>query len=113
VQSPQVLAALKWIATFDQSPMADLVTIQEIDVSIPNLLLVSTLEGAFITFGLADFDVQINRWHLVFEHARRSSKAISSLDLSVSNNVPVTWLEASLLPPPKPKPPRATRKKHV
>jgi cell division septal protein FtsQ len=113
VQSPQVLAALQWIAMFDQSSMADLVTIQDIDVSIPNLLLISTLDGAFITFGLTDFDAQINRWQLVFDHARRNGKAISSLDLSVSNNVPVTWLEASLAPPPKPKPPRATRKRHV
>jgi cell division septal protein FtsQ len=115
VQSPQVMAALKWIVTFDQSSMADLVTIRDVDVSIPNLLLVSTLDGAFITFGIANFETQMNRWQLVHEHARRKSKAIASLDLSISNNVPVTWLEISQLPPPLPKPSKATRskRKHV
>ena len=115
VQSPQVVAALRWLTTFDRSTMADLVTVRDVDVSIPNLLLVSTFEGAFVTFGLADFERQINRWQLVFEHARRSGKAVSSLDLSVSNNVPVTWIEASLAPPTPVKPPKATRsrKRHV
>ena len=114
VQSPQVVAALNWIASLDQSSLADIVTIRDVDVSIPNLMLVSTLEGSFVTFGLSDFEAQINRWQLVYDHARRHSKAISSLDLSVSNNVPVTWLEASLMPPSPPKPPKArTKKKHV
>jgi cell division septal protein FtsQ len=114
VQSPGVIAALNWIATLDQSPMVDLVTIRDVDVSIPNLLLVSTLEGAFVTFGLSDFETQIGRWQLVSDHARRHGKAVSSLDLSVSNNVPVTWIEANLLPPPTPKPPKARlKKRHV
>jgi hypothetical protein len=33
----------------------------------------------------------------------RSRKAILSLDLSISNNIPALWLEASQVPPGNPK----------
>ena len=115
VELPRLLAALQLLAAFDRSAMVDLVTVKEVDLTLPNLLLVATAEGSSVIFGLNDVHRQIERWHLVFEYARRRQKAIASLDLSVSNNVPATWLEASLVPPPPVRPaktPRAKRR-HV
>jgi hypothetical protein len=43
------------------------------------------------------------------------SKAIGTLDLAVTNNIPARWLEASAVPPAAPKSAKLLRlkKKHV
>lgn len=111
VNAPPVVAALQWIEAFDQSAMADLVTVQDLDVSIPNLLLVKTLEGSAVTFGFGEPAAQIGRWRQVHDYASRGARAVASLDLSVTNNIPVTWMEVAAVPPPLPKPRKATRAK--
>lgn len=115
VDVPRLLAALQLIEAFDRSPMVDLVTLKEVDVTLPNLLLVTTAEGSSVIFGFNDIHRQIERWHLVFDYARRRQKAVASLDLSVSNNVPATWIEASLAPPVPVRPAKSQRvkKRHV
>jgi len=115
IAPPQFQAALQLIVAFEQSPMAGLVELKRIDVSSPETLLVTTGQGSEVTFGLTDLDQQLRRWHDIADMGHRLSKAVATLDLAVSNNVPVRWLEASALPPETPrlsKPPR-TRKKHV
>jgi len=115
IQSPQVQAALQLIVAFEESPMAGLADLKRVDVSARDTLLVTTDQGGEITFGLDDLDQQLRRWHDIADMGRRLSKDIAALDLAVTNNVPVRWLEASALPldPPKPAKPPRTRKKHV
>jgi cell division septal protein FtsQ len=115
IETRQVQAALQLIVAFEQSPMAGLVELRRIDVSSPETLLVTTGQGSEVTFGLTDLDQQIRRWHDIADMGHRLSKAIATLDLAVSNNVPVRWLEASALPPETPQlsKPSRTRKKHV
>lgn len=115
VELPRLLAALQLIEAFDRSAMVDLVTLKEVDLTLANVLLVTTAEGSSVVFGLNDIRRQIERWHLVFEYARRRQKAVASLDLSVSNNVPATWLEASLAPPVpvRPAKPQRAKRRHV
>jgi hypothetical protein len=62
-----------------------------------------------------NFEQQLRRWQVIQDSGQRLGKAVSALDLAVSNNVPVRWLEASALPPSPPKilKPLRTRKKHV
>ena len=43
--------------------MAGLVDLRRIDVSSPEVLVVTTGQGSEVTFGLADFDQQLRRWH--------------------------------------------------
>ena len=38
----------------------------------------------------------------MFDHGKKIGKAIRTLDLSVTNNAPVLWLDASAAPPPVP-----------
>jgi hypothetical protein len=68
-----------------------------------------------VTFGLTDFEQQLRRWHAIFEAGRKTGNAIATLDLAVTNNVPLHWIEASAVPPAAPKllKPLRSKKKHV
>jgi hypothetical protein len=115
VELPQALAALAYVQAFQRSSMLGLVDLREIDISQPGVLVVTTVQGSAITFGLADFDRQIDRWRLVLEQAHRQGKHIATLDLAVANNSPMTWIDAEGIsaPPPKPIKPSPYKRKHV
>jgi cell division septal protein FtsQ len=115
VTTPQILAALALVREFDHSPMTGMVELERINVSEPEILRVTTSQKAQITFSLGNFDVQLRRWRLIYDLYQKWGKAIASLDLSISNNLPVHWVAASSVPPVPPralKPPRPKRK-HV
>jgi hypothetical protein len=68
-----------------------------------------------VTFAWTDFEQQLRRWHTIFESGRKIGNVIGTLDLAVTNNVPLHWLEASAIPPAAPKlsKPLRPKKKHV
>jgi cell division septal protein FtsQ len=113
--SPQIQAALRLLLEFDHSPMAGMVELQRINVSVPEVLQVTTSQGAEVTFSLSHFDTQLRRWRLIYDQYQKWGKAISSLDLSIANNLPVRWVLASSVPPvpPRAAKPSRTQKKHV
>jgi cell division septal protein FtsQ len=115
IGAPQVQAALRLILAFEQSPMAGLVDLRRVDVSSSEALVVTTGQGSEVTFGLTDLDQQLRRWHDIFDLGQTMSKAIGTLDLAVTNNIPARWLEASAVPPSTPKSIKTLRlrKKHV
>jgi cell division septal protein FtsQ len=115
IDSPQLQAALQLVLCFERSPMAGLVDLKRIDVSAPEVLLATTSQGSEITFGLADLDRQLRRWHDIFELGQKKSQVVASLDLAVTNNIPARWLDASAVPPESPKSlkPWRSRKNHV
>ena len=115
VESPQVLAALELVTAFERSMMAGLVDVREIQVGIPDVLLVTTEQRGRIVFGLKNPGQQLQRWRSIHDHGQRRGLQLASLDLSVGNNVPAQWLEASEAALVKPKSTRQARgrKKHV
>jgi hypothetical protein len=115
VEFRQIRAALRLVSEFSRSPMIGLVDVTAVDLSIPQLLQITTSQGALVTFGVENLGQQLRRWRLVHDYALEKGKAVASLDLSVTNNVPARWLEATVVPAPRPKPlkPSPYRKKHV
>jgi len=115
VNSQTVKSALRLITEFDNSPMAGLADLETIDVSNAALLQVTTEQGSQVIFGLGRLEEQLRRWRLVHDFGRRNGRAILTLDLSITNNSPALWLEASAVPsnPPNVKQPSRNRKKHV
>lgn len=117
IDSAQINAALKLIQDFQSSSMANLVDLKRIDVSSVPVLIATTAQGSEITFGLNDFERQLNRWYQVHQECARYSRSIASLDLAVSENTPLRLQEASVLPPPAPAPkaikPSRNKRKHV
>jgi cell division septal protein FtsQ len=104
IDSAQVRSALRWIDAFASSPMAGVIELHQIDVSQPNVLVVTTEQGSEIIFGLQDAEIQIRRWRAIVDYGQRTGKHLASADLSISNNIPTRWVEASLVPPANPKP---------
>jgi hypothetical protein len=60
-------------------------------------------------------DWQLRCWRETQDQALRAGKVIATLDLSVPNNSPATWIEASAAPAgsPKNRNLQRTRKKNV
>jgi len=108
VSSAQGRAALELVSRFARSPMAGLVDLQQVDAATPGVLVVRTEQGSEVTFGLNDFDQQFRRWRKIHELGLQLKRNVATIDLAVSNNVPVRWLEATVAPPPA-KPPKTTR----
>jgi cell division septal protein FtsQ len=115
VELSQAKAALQLIDAFDHSPMAGVTELKKIDVSAVEVLVASTGQGGEVTFGLTNFEQQLRRWQAIYERGQKLGKALATLDLAVSNNIPATWIEASVVPPLPPKAPKIlrNRKKHV
>ncbi len=115
VDTPQALAALQLIGAFNRSVMAGVVSLRRIDVALPAVVVATTGQGGEITFGLDNLDQQLQRWRGIYDLGQRMNKAIASLDLAVSNNVPVRWMEAVVAPAswPRQNTPPPTRRKNV
>ena len=115
VESPQVQAALELVGAFDHSPMAGLVDLRRIDVSLPGVVVVTTGAGGEITFALDNLEQQLRRWREIYDLGQRMNQAVASLNLAVSNNVPVHWMEAIAAPSAAPKAvnPAHPRRKNV
>lgn len=103
LESPQVQAALQLLAAFGHSPMFGLVDLQQIDVSAPGVVIVTTGQGSEITFGLDNLDQQLRRWRQIYDLGLHQGKTIATLDLAVANNVPVNWVMANAAPDTAPK----------
>jgi cell division septal protein FtsQ len=110
INSPAAQAALRLANEFAYSPMAGLVDLKRIDVSAPDVIVVTTAQGSEITFALENIDQQMRRWRQIHDLGQRTHRNVASIDLAVSNNVPVRWLEAKVIPPPA-KLPKTTRSK--
>jgi cell division protein FtsQ len=117
VESPQVQAALQLVAAFDHSPMTGLVDLRRIDVSSPQVIVVSTGQGSEITFGLQNLEQQLGRWREIYDLGLRLNRNVASADLAVANNVPVRWAEIAVAPGANPVPkavnPAHSRRKNV
>jgi cell division septal protein FtsQ len=115
VESPQAQAALQLIGAFDHSPMTGLVDLRRVDVSSPGVVVATTGQGAEITFALENLEQQLARWRKIYDLGQSMNKAIASADLAVSNNVPVRWTAASIVPDSTPKKsnPAKNRRKNV
>ncbi len=115
-ESPQIRAALQLISELDHSPMAGMVELKTINVAVPEILQVTTSQGAEVTFSLNHFDVQLRRWRLICDQYQKWGRAITWLDLSIANNLPVRSVAlngATPLPPLQPGKPPRTKRKHV
>jgi cell division septal protein FtsQ len=115
-ESPQIRGALQLVSELDHSPMAGMVELKSINVGIPEILQATTSQGAQITFSLNHFDVQLRRWRQISDQFQKWGRAITWLDLSIANNLPVSTVVlngAPIRPAPQPGKPPRTKKKHV
>lgn len=115
LDSIQIQAALKWIDAFESSDMANLVELKSIDIVSPEVLIVTTVQGSQVTFGLDNFEQQLLRWEKIHDECARLNRAIATLNLAVTDNTPLRFTEAGVTPPPAPRTvkPQRTRRRNV
>jgi len=98
VATPAVRAALELVRLFPHSTMADQTGLVSVDVADPEVLQVTTRNGAEITLPLTRLDWELHRWRLVHDAATRANRQLQWLDLSVTNNCPALWAPEPALP---------------
>lgn len=91
---PQVIAALKMMAFFDQSPLATLADVVNVDVGDSPVLTVLTRAGSRVTLASGRrFDDQLMKWYSVHQYGMASGQMIDTLDLSITNHPPLRWVD--------------------
>ncbi len=115
VESRQLLGTLELINQFEQSTMFGLTELRRIDLAVPEVLNVNTTQGSEVSFGLEHFDQQMRRWRMIHDQTQRWGKAISTLDLSIANNLPLVLVPVTSenTPPLKNTKTPRTRKRNV
>ena len=117
MELPQVQAALQLITAFAKSPMAGLADLRRVDVSAPGVVVVTTGQGSEVTFGLQNFNQQLQNWRDACSWSAARQKSYASIDLSVpktatvSGPMPLTVTPVTALP--KTVKPIKTRRKNV
>lgn len=109
VELPKLRAALALIDLFNRTDLVSVSDLASIDLSPPEVLLVKTSQGATITMAPHQLEDQLKRWRMIQDRAQGFGKSIASLDLSITNNNPAVWIEASLAPMVPRKPAKLTR----
>ena len=89
---PKLKAALEVIREYRKSAMVGEVDLRVIDLSQPQILRVTTGDGGQIDLSQNRLQQQFNRWARIRAHGQKYGLAIESMDLSVTNNVPVRWM---------------------
>ena len=89
---PKLRAALGLIGEFRRSPLAGVVDLRVIDLSQPRILRVTTGDGGQVDLSTDRLARQLNRWARIRAHGQKFGLAIETVDLSVTNNVPVRWM---------------------
>jgi hypothetical protein len=74
-------------------------------------LQVQTGQGGNLVFALDDFDRQLRRWRAIYDAGARQQQAIAWVDLAVSHNTPIRFLDANAVAPVTPKPKPASKGK--
>lgn len=116
IRTPQLHAALDLIQAFERSQMAGLAEIKRIDISAAEVLIATVSPEGTVTFGLKDHELQLARWRQIHNTASTIGQSILTLDLAVTNNIPVTLSDAGSVSPATAKPPSKSthlRRKHV
>jgi hypothetical protein len=99
----ELTAALRLIDLFESSAMFGMVDLALINVGSPGVIQVQTSQSNEVTMALENLPDQLQRWRSVYDYGRREGKTILTLDLSVSNNLPVVWSESGTPSPPQPR----------
>ena len=89
---PKLQAALGLIGEFRRSALAGVVDLRVIDLSQPRILRVTTGDGGQVDLSSGGLARQLNRWARIRSHGQKFGLAIETVDLSVTNNVPVRWM---------------------
>ena len=110
-----VTSAIELLKRFELSSMAGVVDILSIDITQPDELMVTTVQGTKVTFAIQFIDRQLLRWREIHDRLAASRVTAASINLTVANHIPVIPAELTRQPenPSRPKPVRPPRRRNV
>ncbi len=91
IESEPVYRALELLEAAGQSMTGSLLDIEQIDLSKPRTLVVTTRSRAVIRFDVESFPQQWRRLGVILSWARQRQKLVQSVDLTVNRSVPVAF----------------------
>ena len=89
---PKLQSALNLIRAYRRSSLAGEIDLRVVDLSQPRILRVTTGDGGQIDLATSRLSQQFFRWARIRAHGEKYGFAIETMDLSVTNNVPVRWM---------------------
>lgn len=98
LKSGEAHAALEFVTHFNGSPMDGVVTIDLVEATSPEMLVVKTAESSRVTLAIDDLPRQLRRWRTIHDHGRDLGRIVESLDLSLSTSIPARWIEPESRP---------------
>ncbi len=102
----EINAALEFLRALNEMPLRSVFDVRTIDVSQPLTLRVTTSQGYRVTFRQEFYTAQLNRLAEIIDYASARYWLLSTIDLTPSRNVPVTYREYSVLNTPAESPQR-------
>ena len=92
VESEQIYRALELLNRLEQTAAGTLLEVEQIDLSKPRHLTVTTKQRVQVRFDVQEFPPQLRRLNAILSWAQQRQKTVATVDLTVSRGVPVTFL---------------------
>ena len=92
VESEQIYRALELLDKLDQAVAGSLLEVEQIDLSKPRQLVLTTRQHTQVKLDVEDFPQQLRRLGVVLRWAQQRQKLVQVVDLTVNRGVPVTFV---------------------
>jgi len=91
VESEQIYRALELLDKLDQAVAGSWLEIEQIDLSKPRQLVMTTRQHTVIKVDVEEFPQQLRRLGMILRWAQQRQRAVQMVDLTVNRGVPVTF----------------------
>ena len=92
VESEQIYRALELLDKLAQAVAGSLLEVQQIDLSKPRQLVLTTGQHTTVKVDVEDFPQQLRRLGVILRWAQQRQKTVQMVDLTVNRGVPVTFV---------------------
>lgn len=92
VESEQIYRALELLDKLDQAMAGSLLEVEQIDLSKPRQLVMTTRQHTTVKLDVEEFPQQLRRLGVILRWAQQRQKPVQMVDLTVNRGVPVTFV---------------------
>ncbi|HVM62136.1 MAG TPA: FtsQ-type POTRA domain-containing protein [Verrucomicrobiae bacterium] len=92
VESEQIYRALELLDKLDQAVAGSMIEVEQIDLSKPRQLVLTTTQHTTVKVDVEDFPQQLRRLGAILRWAQQRQKTVQMVDLTVNRGVPVTFM---------------------
>jgi cell division septal protein FtsQ len=90
-ESKRVQNALKFVRLYRHSPFFEKDPLAEVNLGEPGIIIAQTEKGVEAVFDENRLEQGLARWYSIASYGADIERRVKTIDLSVTNNVPVVW----------------------